>query len=328
MTLPASVMAAEKFVEEFYKQPDAAASGNTDEAPTVDKPNDTAPAGEKETKPSGEGAPPTPDPKPEDETWKQKYDVLNGKYRAEVPNLHSKVKELEGRIAELTAKEEEAKAGSAAQEAASKKKEGLEAAMAKLKEEYGEEFIEHSRALARMEFEDAIRPLAEKLDGAQSLAQKLAEEKYLKTLHDKAPNWETIKDDPEFHEWLSVEDEFTGIRRFDLAKQAMLNGDAGRVAAFYNAFSKSKGGNEPASAPAPSPAESGKNKLVAPQPIPSNSTSRAASVDGELPIIRSSELARFARDVIAGKYEGRESEMKALEQKYNSAQAAGRIVMD
>jgi hypothetical protein len=50
------------------------------------------------------------------------------------------------------------------------------------------------------------------------------------------PNWRGIYADPRFGEWLSQPDEYSGSIRSQLMRNAVANGDATRVVAFYRGF--------------------------------------------------------------------------------------------
>ena len=108
MALPKQVEAQLKELEKLEQQI-AESQKPAEPVPTDPAPNpDPAPA---EPTPTPDPAPTEPkpvDPKPEpaepvvsEETWQQKYKTLKGMYDAEVPRLHSDLRELRSQVESL-----------------------------------------------------------------------------------------------------------------------------------------------------------------------------------------------------------------------------------
>jgi hypothetical protein len=106
MALPRQVEAQLKELEEIEKQ--LAAQQDT-EPPALDPEPESKPAEPTEPTQNSEPEPQQPEAKPEkpaepdvpEETWQQKYKTLKGMYDAEVPRLHSDVRELRAQMDKL-----------------------------------------------------------------------------------------------------------------------------------------------------------------------------------------------------------------------------------
>ena len=183
--------------------------------------------------PAPEASPAQAD-QPDTVDWKHKFDVLRGKYDAEVPRLHMELRERDERLKQ---------AAEAAEQAATAPVDpdnpyGLtDEAM-----EYGEEFISAAEKIARKVAEDTKR--------AQQSEQQ-SEAAYFEALGQLVPEWERINTDPRFHEWLADIEPMLGTTRQDMLERAQAAGDVHRTVAMFNAFQAS---SSQASAPTAGPA--------------------------------------------------------------------------
>jgi len=141
--------------------------------------------------------------------------------------------------------------------------------------------------------------------------------------------WRDINTDQEFLGWLSHTDPYTGQRRHDLLTMAFESNSASRVAAFFESFLREQGGtpqpaprqgSQPGNGAAPPAKPSletyaapGKARTVAPPAAPARETISRAQIDS------------FFKDVVDGKYRGRDDEKKRLEQEIFLAMNEGRI---
>lgn len=166
------------------------------------------PAAEEQPAPD---APKTPDaPAPEEETWERRFRVLQGKYNAEVPALHRKVKELE---AQLAAKD------AAPPEKLVKPEEV---------EQYGQEFIDMVQRAARemidperKQLTDKIAALEAQLQGASTVDSTAAEAEFYADLAHAHPDWEAINQDKKFLTWLGQFDPRARRQRQQLIDEAL-----------------------------------------------------------------------------------------------------------
>jgi len=236
LNLPRAVAEAERKAEEALqrlqqaRQPQQtqdpqppAENLNQDPAPTPapSEPAATAPAA------------PAATPSEGDEKWEARYKTLHGKYNAEVPRLHSALKERDSKLNSLTEEVE------ALKQALAKPKESL----VKPEEvnEFGEPLVDLIRRAAREEVQtkDAeIAALKKRLESFEATTVQTREVSFFDKLNAAVPDWMAINDDPDFHAWLGEVDDLTGATRQDILSAAEEKRDADRVARFFKAFKK------------------------------------------------------------------------------------------
>jgi hypothetical protein len=180
------------------------------------------------------------------EDFKQKYEVLKGKYDTEIPQLREQLRLAQEAIEALKATKDSPKP---------KKEEGAEQPDKETKgpkqldkenfSGYGEEMVEMVDSVNELIKEnEALKGENAKLKGSvdavgHSVA-KTAQDRYYDTLEEAVPDIWTINKDPKWLEWLGQEDPLTGKTRQELLEEAQGNLDANRVARFFKTFS---GGN-------------------------------------------------------------------------------------
>lgn len=194
---------------------------------TPSEPAATAPAATQNTPPAPAKA------VGDDETWEARFKTLTGKYNAEVPRLHSALKERDAKLNSLTEEVEALKAKlTAPQEKLVKPEEVAE---------YGEPLVDLIRRAAREEVQGKdveIAQLKRQLDQLTGATTANVEVSFYDRLAMQVPDWQTVNDDAEFHTWLGEVDELTGATRQDILSQAEEKRDADRVARFFKAFKK------------------------------------------------------------------------------------------
>lgn len=173
--------------------------------------------------------------------WEQKYRTLQGMYDAEVPRLHSQVKELTAKVNTLTEAAEKAQA--AKQEA----QEQLRLVTDDDVKEFGEDLIDVQRRIARevaQEFRteiDALKKENESLrEMAQSTDSKVSNASFEQRLHRLVPDFEQVNTSPDWIEWLHEVDPVLRGPRLTVAEQAYQAGDAESVAYYVNLYKESR----------------------------------------------------------------------------------------
>jgi len=166
--------------------------------------------------------------------WKQKYKTLQGMYDKEVPQLHSKVRDMSKQLEELQAK-------LTTKEKAAKSVEKL--VTDDDVKNFGEDLIEVQRKVARevaAEFQsdlDAMRTENEELRKMLgSTESKVAESSFQSRLHRLVPDFDQINNDPAWVEWLDGVDPVLRGPRRSIAQQAFAEGDAEGVAHYVDMF--------------------------------------------------------------------------------------------
>jgi hypothetical protein len=310
MSLPAAVVEQERIADELLAAdlksrkeaaeavaPVVAPTATPDPEPT--KATDPAPPA---------SAPDAPAPKSDDEaTWQSRYNTLNGKYLAEVPRLHTKVKELTEANKKLT------------EELTAAKKPASLLTDEEI-EKYGLEFWDAVGRAAEQRSGERIRSL-------ESTVQKLTTElgtappddkeveaktKFFVSLAEAHEDWEAIDDDPKWKSWLQEYDPVARVIRQALLNDAIAKNDAAYVASLLTTWKTSKTARQPTPPPA------------APAQSPEPSTSKADPPDTPAKKIWTrAEIAAFYKKQSKGGYSEKEGEQ--IEQEITTAIAEKRV---
>lgn len=330
MPVPKAVEEQAKEADEMLKklnEPSQEAE-NTDggEETPADAPASDESAGQaQETVEGSKTAAEKPEAKPEAadprdvelEKLKHSYSVLQGKYNAEVPRLYQRIKDLEGaRESDASKKPEDAP-----QEPAPK---NLATVIAKLKEDYGEDFAGSVQLLIREELGTAMKGVMTEVDKVKGTVAKTREEKFLEKLTEEVPNWQQIYNDPDFGNFLDQEDAYSGKTLRDLAVEANQSLDAKRLAKFYKAFNSSK---QPVVKTETAPEEKPRDKREALITPAASGNQGSSTVGSEKPDrIKADDIHKFYSDVTRGIYAYRPKEKEALEERINRAIANGWVI--
>lgn len=312
MSVPKSVQRqadeASAHYESLNRNPDdeapAPAEGDSPKGPEgttqpAEKPGDTeSPKKEEE-------------PKRSESYWEHRFNVINGKYAAEVPALRDEVKQLKGQVQEKDAEIKRLTDSLASSNASSGT--GLtDEQMKDFKDVVGEDVVEYvvrmidSRARSSSEVDDLRKTVDELQQERKQTQEEKRQEKeslFWKVLEELCDDWEEINGNPKFHAYLSKFDPATGIQRQQALEKAHAALDADSVAAIFNGFKKE-------TAPAPEPE-------VDPQ------RSRATQTPQNERIWTGAEISQFYRDKTAGKYSAEEAQR--LEADIFAAQRQGRV---
>lgn len=271
-----------------------------------------------EQAPPPEVAPVAPEP-PKDDLWEKKYRVLQGKYDAEVPNLHHKVRDLETNL--RTAIERM----NAASEAKERQPEPTTAADTKDIDNFGGDLVDMVSRVAggaigqaarafeakANALEQKIAQLAEQLSGTHQQVAMTAEQAFFDRVTKLVPNWEAVNVDPAFLAWLSEVDPVYGFTRQAALENAQKALNPDRASAVFQAFI----GPQKA-APRVDP--------LANQVSPRSSASVAPSPTDK-PVFTQAQVTYFYDQVRQGVYRGNEAEQQRIEQLINTALSEGRI---
>lgn len=313
---------ADQMYDALYNQ-----EGKPEEAPpdTVEEPVEAAeqePTEPVEEVPEEEVAPVAEeDPAQDDTNWKalaeefqHKYEVLQGKYNAEVPRLHQDIGALRAQVDAIAAGRKDVGATAAADDA-----EDIQ--VSKLEEEYGEEFVADINKMITGALGPILDPLKNQVSSVASVTAASAQDKYFGNLDALVPDWKTIKDQPGFGDYLNQADPFTGMPRLRLAQAAEASLDPHRVAAFYNAYKADAGigvAGKKTSAQA--------KKAAALTPGGSASPKRAADAlaDDNNKYVSAKEMDDFAEAAKQGKLS--EKAEAAMQKKIDYAIANGLVI--
>lgn len=269
---------------------------------------------------------------PECDKNKQRYSVLQGKYDAEVPRLTYRIQYLENQIADLMQK---AAANPAVTDAAVT----LPATPATT---VFSDALKSSQDEAikgfRDNFPDVFAPLSKILDDFGSQLTKKSDEKiasiertnsaskeetFSRAIAKEHPDWQVVcQGDPRWPVWLGKTDAY-GLSKFMALRTASAKFDSQVVIKLLSDFKQ-----EMAGAPAQPiiPAQDPNAQFISPGSGPAgHGAANQPGAKGPEPVARSF-IHKFSRDVVTGKYRGREAEMNATQAKIDAATAAGKIL--
>lgn len=285
------------------------------------------------------------------ESWEQKYRVLQGKYNAEVPRLQRTVQDQGNALRDLQAQltttqnllaslgaqrgnppaESNAPAAAPVQPARLVKDEEIR--------EFGADLIDVIRRVAREEnssllpeIDRRVAPVAQRATEATQVANAAAgrvarndQQSVLELLNEKVPKWQELNEDPEFLNWLDQRAPYSKQTRAELLTQAYQTHDGPRVVEFFEGYLKEHAAVTPSPTPPAAPAAPQKklDDFVAPG-TPKTGAASTQDVSGKRVWARA-EISKFYVDVQQGKYRTRIDEMKKLEADIFAAQKEGRI---
>lgn len=235
-----------------------------------------------------------------EETWEQRYKVLQGKYNAEVPKLQGDLRALTEKVKTLE---------TAAPPEKLVKPEEVD--------HYGSEFIDMVQRAAeeriapeRAEFKRQIDELNARLNGVADTQAKQTQADFFGALTVAAPDWEAVDSDDGWKQWLAQYDPEARRIRQQLLDDALVAQDAPYVASM---ISKWKAQRQARAKPS-------LESLAAP------TTQRAAPApDAPKKVWAKSEIDAFYREAAkprGGKYS--EEEIARIEQDIESAVREGR----
>ena len=218
------------------EQPPETGQEPTNNDPPQDPPQDPPAQGNDNSTVTQQTPPPVPD-----ETWQQKYHILQGKYDAEVPRLHSQLKELNTQVQQLI----EAKATAEAK--ATKAPEPVKSLVTEQdKEAFGSDLIDlidratESKVSVLRDRETQLLDEIEKLKGQLgSVSERQVvshKDSFLMGLSQKVPDWESLNTDQGFLAWLSEVDPVYGLPRQVALTNAYENFDVNRVSNIFNSY--------------------------------------------------------------------------------------------
>lgn len=186
-----------------------------------------------------------PEKKQERTNWKQRYTKLRSHHDSLVHDLRQEVAHLSRRGVDLSTQNEEL--SKKLKDLASTKVDDMSYLTQEERDVLGEDAVSALTKATRQMTDRAINPLQEQLDKERSLriasekrqaeaAQAAVNTSFLSRLGKLVPNYAEVDLDPAFGAWMDQQDDVSGYTRKQLFKRAEANGDVGRVAEFFNAF--------------------------------------------------------------------------------------------
>ncbi len=245
MTIPAALQAQINRANELQAQ------GNTGDAPTaetLENPEAQQPAQETPAQPKvdEQTAPQTSEPV-DTRDYKQAYNVLKGKYDAEIPRLQAQLKAAQENPQDnylLTQlKEQNSALQTEIEQLKSQQTQAPIVDNGFLEDEYGEDFSSAIDAKVSKQTEalqNEVETLKQMLNqqqsqvGQQTDAMKRAS--LQATLSKDGIDFQSLDTDPLFIDWVKQVDPFSGQPRMQMLVSAYQNNDLDRAALFYRQF--------------------------------------------------------------------------------------------
>ena len=326
MQLPEQLRKQVEQANQFYEQqqnPEAAAPAEPAQQPAAE-PTPAEPT--KPTEPEQQGAQPAePEQQPAQQQpqqdlayWQNRFNIMQGKYNAEVPALSAKVKELESALAEAR-KAPAPAAAPTAQQAIDTIKQLTDEQL----NEFGPDTLAMVETLINRRVGQAapaqpdpdIAKKVERLEQAEQRRdderQQDAEARFWASVQAGIPNLHAVNADTGFHQWLSRFDPMSGINRQQALAAAQSAWDADRVIAIFTSYF-----NETGQAPTK------KREIPADQVQPQQSRSTAAPA-AEAKVWTGADITQFYNDKARGRYSAAEADR--IEADIFAATSSGRV---
>lgn len=295
------VQSADELHEEVYGKPETAPN-----APYVD---DDGVEDNYQAAPPAD-VPAAPAAAPED--FKHKYDVLQGKYNAEIGRMNKMLSdtmlEKEQLAAQLGGQPPNAAPANPFSDAVDDTDQTIEF----LKAQYPDAYPGIEALIAKKAAE-VLKPVTDNVNRA---AAEIKGERYTRELDSKMPNWRDVNNSPEFAAWLKTIDRYTGATKYALLDNAYKQGDSARTLAFFEDFVNTHQPPPPQSPPPRQYADT--------DAYPSNSGSPTPSTQ-EKGIVNRSDIDRFYKDRAQGRFIGTEEDVARIESRFFRAIKEGKV---
>lgn len=208
---------------------------------------------------------------PADDSWQHKYNVLQGKYNAEVPRLQKQLNETGDLLKEMRQRLSNTETMVAATRLAAQPPAPpappppSEDLTAEEVGAYGDDLVNAMRRIARVEagriVPAAVAPVVDRVakveqgtSQVQQTVSRSSQQETLRLLAAAVPTWAELDKDQGFLAWLDVVDPFAGLKRGALLRQAFAANDATRVIAFFQGYQKENAAVVPETPPSTPPA--------------------------------------------------------------------------
>jgi hypothetical protein len=215
--------------------------------------------------------------------FKHKYEVIDGKYKAEVPRLHQQLREREVKLREMEAELEKAK------KPPETKTEPTALITEKDVEDFGSDLVSMARRAAKEVIQADIQSILSEVDKRlsfimgqmgtiQSQVVQSESDKFWSRVEMSVPDWKTVDTDPQWIEFLNTTPDFTTKTYRELAAEAIQAGDHSKI---VNLVKKWRPEDTPNNLPAPKPARTVHPDLqrqVAPSTARSTVTPQTAKI--------------------------------------------------
>jgi len=262
-----------------------------------------------------------PEPDPDEESYRKRYETLQGKYNAEVPRLHQEIREFKEKVfkqfGDLQAEKETPKEEPTPDE--------YETVYAELSEEFDEDILRAMDRLTEAKFKrfqgQQLAPIQERLETSETEKFEVAQSNFMDEIDQgMAEGWEgDWRDlwsgkDPEFLKFLDTKHPSGMFTYREVANLANQRWDSERIVMVFNEYLNQSGQVQAAADPDPEPNEEQKTeKKKDPSEEariqPRRKQPATPEPEGDEPIIWTKEsMAEFQRKDQQGKIPQEESQ--------------------
>lgn len=300
-------------------------SADPEPAPTPEPPPEPATTPEPTLVTPPSNPEPTPQPGPTEVNWEHRYKSMEGRYKraeSDLRTLSDQVSHLNSLLAMQPPTAPVAPAELQPQSLLTPEE----------RTEYGDEFLNVVGKRAKeelstefMTIKQQLDQLSQRVEGSTKVTAAQSRRNLEATLDSQVPDWRDVNVAPEFHQWLSLPDLFSGAIRHSLLKAAYEQNDTPRVVAFFKGFLSQEAALAPATEPALDAPASDKIPLETFAAPGRAKTAAAAGAPAEKPTFTHAQISTFYADVNRGKYRGREQEKDRIERQIIEAGREGRI---
>ena len=299
MTLPKSVQAQVEQAEALYQE----TYGAQEEAPeTTEEPKKEAEEpkeAEASTAQPAEKKQESPDEENRDALyWQHRFQVLQGKYNAEIPALRDEIRNLKQQLEQ--------------QPPSDKASEIADTISSQLTDDelemLGPELVQVIQKLVGKGGNSEVEQLKQEVNSLKQSEKEHAEAEFWAVINTRIPDWQQLQSTPEAQQWLAAHDAMTGTSRNHLLQQAQQNLNAYQVVEIFNQLRQATTGNA--------------NRVPADKVTPRQSrASGAPQPQGN--VWTREAITQFYRDKTTGKYS--DDEAAQLEADLFKAQVEGRV---
>jgi hypothetical protein len=273
---------------------------------------------------------PTGDDDPNNQTWRQRYQSLQGQFNSQVPALQQQIQQLTDTVGSLTAKLEQQVAQPP------KVEEPTELVTKTDVDAFGEDLVDLARRIAKEEFGKReskylkqIEALEGKLTEAKGQVGEVKEtqaaattERFFENLTRQLPTWEQVQATPECQDWLGTRIPGVGITWNQALQNAASTRDVPAVMEVFEAFfERYPNMNPKAVAQTQTNSRQELNRQVAPS---KTSASNPQSTQKRTYTVK--EYEQESMKIMRLMQQNKKEEVRRLEAELDAALAEGRVV--
>lgn len=203
--------------------------------------------------PSDQEGTPEPEPKESDgDYWRRRFEVIEGKYNAEVPQLHARLSDANRQIDQLKQELDQLKQQPQESEPSkpSLDNSALEASLQELENTYGSEFVapfrqqqEYLQQLVsqNQSLGQTLEQLRNQVQDVSQRHERNEEDDFFERLGTVVPDWQQLNRDQDFINWVQEVEPLSGTPKVDLLNRARQELDADRAAKFFQDYKRERG---------------------------------------------------------------------------------------